>query len=409
MKKMSWLLFLLFGCTSTPGTDGAYPVTRDGKSDASEQSFALARLNFGLGTQSIGPAYGFTEENRLLETARAIREMGSNILKIHLSAKAYSMTSGLYLAPADLITREPSFSQVLDMDFSYYFFWAYNPGVNWKDGMTEQEKTSAYASTYKLAELLLRRYGGSGKTFYLGHWEGDWELLGSYDRDQPAVDPQRISGMIDWLRARQNAVDDAKKDIAHDGVEVYHYTEVNLPHRTFRGLANLTHDVLPYSGVDYVSYSAYDSFERIPPQEHCGNLKKALDLIESRLPPKPDLKDKRVFVGEYGFPLTLYHPDGTLYERIEEPTQDTRTRALARASLEWGAPFVLYWEMYNNEIKDGEQRGYWLIDDHGRKTSMHETHRAFYEGMRRFSTGFAQEHGRLPEWNELREAALDLL
>jgi len=407
MKKMLWLLCLLSGCTATPRTAQSGRDIQDGKYD--ELSSTLQGFNYALGTQSIGPSYGLTEKNRLIETAEAIRDMGSNILKIHLNPKAYSMTSGQNLPPAELIVREPSFKQTLDMGFTTYFFWAYNPGVNWKDGMTEQEKGSAYASTYKLVETLLTRYNGSGKTFFLGHWEGDWELLGSYDRDQPTVDPVRISGMIDWLRARQNAVDDAKQKIPHQQVEVYHYTEVNLPHRTFKNLANLTTDVLPHSGVDYVSYSAYDSFERIPPAEHRGNLILALDLIESRLPPKTGIAGKRVFVGEYGFPITLYNPDGTLYERIDEATQDARSRNLARASLEWGAPFVLYWEMYNNEIKDGEQRGYWLIDDRGRKTAMYETHRAFYESARRFVDRFAREHGTLPSWGEFRAATLELL
>ena len=49
----------------------------------------------------------------------------------------------------------------------------------------------------------------------------------------------------------------------------------------------------------------------------------------------------------------------------QEP--DNLSRRVMRAGLEWGCPFVLYWEMYNNEVRDGRQRGFWLIDNEGRK------------------------------------------
>lgn len=29
-----------------------------------------------------------------------------------------------------------------------------------------------------------------------------------------------------------------------------------------------------------------------------------------------------------------------------------------RIGLEWGCPFVLCWQMYNNEIKNGTEKGY---------------------------------------------------
>ena len=34
-----------------------------------------------------------------------------------------------------------------------------------------------------------------------------------------------------------------------------------------------------------------------------------------------------------------------------------------RIGLEWGCPFVLCWQMYNNEFADGRENGYWLIDE----------------------------------------------
>ena len=40
-------------------------------------------FNYVIGTQTIGATYKFTQESVLVETARAILDMGSNILKIH--------------------------------------------------------------------------------------------------------------------------------------------------------------------------------------------------------------------------------------------------------------------------------------------------------------------------------------
>lgn len=60
----------------------------------------------------------------------------------------------------------------------------------------------------------------------LCHWEGDWYLLPNYNAmTNPA--PAAIAGMIDWLNNRQQAIDDAKRDTVHDGVDVFGYAEVN--------------------------------------------------------------------------------------------------------------------------------------------------------------------------------------
>ncbi|HHQ48421.1 MAG TPA: hypothetical protein ENK19_06000, partial [Acidobacteria bacterium] len=47
----------------------------------------IGRYDLVAGTQTILPAYGFTGEDRLLETARAIRRLGSNTLKMALTAR----------------------------------------------------------------------------------------------------------------------------------------------------------------------------------------------------------------------------------------------------------------------------------------------------------------------------------
>ena len=106
---------------------------------------------------------------------------------------------------------------------------------------------------------------------------------------------------------------------------------------------------------------------------------KALDYIESKLLPKPAIKGKRVWIGEYGYPACRYSPQD----------QADRSRRLMKTALQWGCPFVLYWEMYNNEVdEDGKQRGFWLIDDKGVKQPVYYMHQRLLQWAR----GYVAEH-----------------
>jgi hypothetical protein len=363
----------------------------------------IETFNYILGTQTIGVKYGFTDKTRLVETAERIRQMGSNVLKICLS-KTYCDDYALprredVHSLAELAANEPSFRTVLDMPFAYYPLWTYCFSSGWwADGFTEQERTSEYREVYDLATTLLSRYAGSGKTFLIGHWEGDWHLLGGTDANK-SPSATAIAGMIDWLNVRQKAIDEAKRDHPAGGVRVMHYTEVNLVQKGLKGQACLSLDVLPHTAVDYVSYSSYDTINRCPGDTGPA-LREALDFIESRLPPKPGVEGKRVFIGEYGFPLELAKTP----QRQEQYALD-----VCRVGLDWGCPFVLYWEMYCNEIVEGRHRGFWLIDDHNQRQPFYLTLEDYYRQAGRFVSEFRAHHGRLPTDAEFRKQALVIL
>src|SRR6185503_7792894 len=259
---------------------------------------------------------------------------------------------------------------------------------------SEKERNEEYEEIHAFAKYLLEVYSGTGKTFLLGHWEGDWHLINSYNPNEVPA-PTKIQGMIAWLNVRQKAIDDAKRDTKSSDVNLYHYTEVNLVQKGMKGGKCLVNDVLPHTAVDYVSYSCYETI-----YPHMGNVSKplhdALDYIESKLPPKVGIQGKRVFIGEYGFSL----------EHTKTPQkQDLYARDVCRAALEWGCPFALYWEMYCNDNPEGRHRGFWLIDDKNRKQPFYYTLRSYYENMKRIAAEFKKEHGRLPTDNELRKKA----
>jgi hypothetical protein len=245
----------LFFFTGSQAADSTSPTSR---TLSPNQAF-----NTIIGTQTITPRYQFTGQTRLVETAEGIRDMGSNILKIALDpsfSKQYKIPENPKIQNlTDLVSREPSFRHVFDMPFATYILWTYPfAWCNWKDGLSESERRSQYDEIYAFACHLFKAYNGTRKRFLLGHWEGDWWLLGHSDpKKDPS--PEAIQGMIEWYNVRQEALDAARRDTPNHDVEVYQYAEVNLGQKSLDGGITVANNILPHTRVDYVSYSCYDA------------------------------------------------------------------------------------------------------------------------------------------------------
>ena len=142
-------------------------------------------FNYVIGTQTIGATYQFTQQSVLVETARAILDMGSNVVKFTMgrdyqrmmlkpSKAAYPETMqyllnqgsdargalrtkypGAAIEPppanpairtlTDLARLEPSYRQVFEMPFAYYLIWTYAfaPGW-WNRGFSAEEQEMEY-------------------------------------------------------------------------------------------------------------------------------------------------------------------------------------------------------------------------------------------------------------------------
>jgi hypothetical protein len=359
--------------------------------------------NVHVGTQTFAGLYQFTTNTMLVETAQAIAEMGSDTIKLYLGSN-YPRQYRYDLAQAitNLVTLsrdDASCRRVLDMPFNHIIAWAYpfsNPDAPFEDGTyTLSEQANDYRELYDLAQYLLTRYNNSGKTFYLGHWEGDGYLNVNNWSTNPS--PAVIQGMISWENNRQKAVDDAKAATTYTNVNVFYYAEVN---RVRDAMLNdptnnqrVINTVVPYlTNLDFLSYSSYDAMDL-----DATSLYTTLDYVKSKLPStKASLSlGQRVWIGEYGW--------GTWSTAAQEPA----SRAYIQRLLNWAPRFILFWEIYNNET----DHNFCLIDSNAVKVPSYFLHQRFINQARLTVAQFKETQSRVPtdfEFAALMAPALSL-
>lgn len=290
-------------------------------------------------------------------------------------------------------TNDTMIDELLEKyEFSYVFMW-YRSDPIFKDGYSETEAKADYDAFYNYTKKLLTQYNGSGITFYLGHWEGDWYYIDNYNTAQTEVSDVITQGMIDWLNNRQKAVDDAKRDTVHENVYVWNYLELNRPSDVVRNADcdRVVNRVLPHTNVDYVSYSAYDSMN-----ESTEFIGKVIDLIYENLPEKEGVPGPRVFIGEVAQPAANCGYDG------EKHCRENLT--IIEKYLNYDVKFVLYWQMYCNEkLEDGSSRGFWLINDRNEEQPLYEAlSDLLYDGYL-YVRSYAAQNGKVPDTEEYRE------
>jgi hypothetical protein len=321
-----------------------------------------------VGTQVFGPAYKFTKDEAVLEAAKGISAMGSRILKINA-------VSGQQLTP------------YIAMPFTHYVLW-YRSSNEWTKGFTPELKRREYNAVYQFTKDLLTRHDATGKTFFLGHWEGDWYLLPDKDVKKDAS-PELTAAMIEWINIRQKAVDDARSEVPYTKCRVFTYAEVNRVRDAMKdGRKRMVNVVLPKVNVDFVSYSAYDC-QLLPAEE----VRATLDYVNAQLAAKPGLPPKRVFIGECGLSWKACGADGAKHEQ--------RNREILAKLLTWKPAMILFWQYYNNEVVDGEQVGFWLVDHKNQKTPLHGTFTELFAAQEEAARELRYKTRRLPAFEEM--------
>lgn len=353
---------------------------------------AVDAYNVHVGTQTFAGLYQFSTNTMLTETAQAIQGLGSDVIKLYLGSD-FSRQYRFSLGPGitnlvSLVRDDPSSHRVLDMPFRHIVAWVYpfsNPDAPFEDGnYTLTEQANDYRELYDLATYLLTNYDNSGKTFYLGHWEGDGYLNVNGWSTNPS--PTVIQGMIAWENNRQKAIDDAKAHTSFTNVNVYYYAEANRVRDAIVNSPNnnqrLINMVVPYlTNLDFLSYSSYDAMDL-----DSNSLYSTLNYIVSQMPTNkasPSI-GQRLWIGEYGW--------GGFSPASQEPL----SRAYIQRLLSWGPRFILFWEMYNNETN----RNFCLIDSNGVKVPCYYLHQRFVNQARMATAQFNETYSRMPTDSE---------
>lgn len=364
--------------------------------------------NLRIGTETFAGMYKFTTNTLLVETAQAITNMGSDTIKLYLGTDT-SYQSGVNLPSnvTNLLTMvrdEPSYRRVLDMPFRHFVMWAYplaNSDEWWGSGYNATQGAKDYREMYDLTHYLLTNYNNSGKTFYLGHWEGDGYLSVNNWSTNPSM--TTVQGMIGWLNNRQQAVDDAKRDTVFTNVMVYNYAECNRVRDAMLNNSNnnvrVINYVIPYvTNLDWLSYSSYDSQNL-----SAANLYTTLNYMESMLPTNKaaSVPGPRIWIGEYGW--------GTYTTAAQEP----KNRSYIQRLLGWSyngqcLPFILFWEMYSN-TNSGGGTNFCLVDYTDTRVPSWYLHNYFYNDARMLTARFKETNGRLPTDTEFSSMTMPLL
>lgn len=336
-------------------------------------------LSERVGFSHVNCCYGFTDEPIMIEGARRILEIGSRVIKLWLTPETpnYYARNDKWPEYKTLVelAQAPSFKKVFDMPFKTYILETYPPGRDghyWREGVPESRRRQEVEEFEALATHFLTAYKGTGKTFVLQHWEGDWAISGK-PGDRTVVPPETaVQGMIDWLHARQEGVDRARRKAPNAGCRVYHAAEVNLIDIALDGKKHAIVDtVIPRTNCDLYSYSSYDT--SIPRTR----FKQALEYLAARAPDSAAFGDKNIFIGEYGIPENEFRD--TFQAVIDHNT---------RTALDFGCRWVVYWQLYDNECKsrpaanNADCRGFWLIRQDGSKSWAYEYFEKMLKGKR---------------------------
>ncbi|WP_438988712.1 hypothetical protein [Polaribacter sp.] len=372
-----------------------------------DKVFDLEDYNFVLGTNAIAGKYQFTDESKLVEQAKHIRAMGSNILKISLGKKS-QMSYGLKKTKAKttlaLFKSEPDYKKVFDMDFKYIFTWVHTlTNVKWKKRINIVEEKKLYDEMYEFATYILKKYNTSGKTFLIGNWEGDWLLHPNFNRKMTPP-KEHVANMTKWFNIRQKAIDDAKRNTKHKNVFIYHYIELNLVLKAMDGKTSIAKDVLPNVNVDFVSYSSYEAIKKRNYSQKKATLDSIFNYLEKQLQYKENLPFKRrVFIGEYG-----YHANKNKPESFKKQFNETKEMMLV--SLELQLPFSLHWQMYNNEYsKTGVSKEMSLINEAGEKRPLYYLHQNYYKKMNTYLKIYHKKNKQYPSKETFNNEAIRVL
>ncbi len=333
-----------------------------------------------IGSTHVRGRYYLNQEDFLNEGADKLLKMGTRVIKVWLHngsetpAVMYPYNSQ-WPEFNSLVqcAKHPYWKKLFNKPFTTYIIQVMAvddmPDYYWLDGFTQKQLKDIENQMYQLAKYLLIEYQNTGKTFIFSNHETDWHLkkANKFDVETPV---HVLDNAVKWFTARQAGVNKAREEVGTNGVRVFHCGEVvNVVKSMKQGQLNMVNYVLPKVKLDLVSYSAWDStvIGGLHEKEEIGQ---ALDYIAENALDSEYFGNKNVFIGEYGVPENEWGQEAMM----------TVTKNVVETGLQWGCPYIVYWQLYCNEPEKGvdipswnldDFRGFWLIRPDGSKTDVY--------------------------------------
>lgn len=201
---------------------------------------------------------------------------------------------------------------------------------------------------------------------YRDYCDGVYSQLGIADTDT-AHEGYRL-----WLEARQRGIRQGRDEAiarGFSGVEVYHAPEINVVNMldhplTADGqplmedgqpvrLKSILRDVLPnlQTGLDFVSYSAYETTNSKSPDESNDSLRaRVISDLETI---RQVLGTRNIIIGEFGYERrSAVNPFGLPDDQVIQ-----RTQLVMDTALDWGVAAIFTWQMFDDCWGTFDSRG----------------------------------------------------
>lgn len=374
----------------------------------------LSRINAIFGAQQIGrfndnypanPSFG-PNGNSIVDAAGITCANGLTAFKFALgppetdSYDAALQTTITESTLLELARDNPVARAIFDTPIQNMVFWAVPVGpaklAYAPKPLTQPYLDSLKGEWYDLAVWLRTTYAGTGRRFFFGDWEADWQLAGSGSQNpEDDISAQDISDFAAYVTARQQAIDEAKAATPASNVEVWNYTECNRGDWARDGRPGVANSVLPLlPKLDYLSWTVN------PMLLAAGEAVEILETLESALPPEGAIPGQpRLMLGEY----YINRAGG------DDITHQARYKDFWLDLLDWngtGIEFILLWKAaWESYDGSGRPEDSSLMDASGGLNAIGKLHQKVSHAIWEWKKNFQEERGVSPSWAETAKYA----